>query len=138
MTRSASSIARGEIEKSTPNTNLTIIRGRLVATPTVRVIDRHQRATTFDLATMVNGRRLVVPVVALSSNLPVVKVGDEVCVVGYVRRRFFRTGTRTQSVTEVVVEHLSTGGRGMRIDRLFAIAGERGRAIRSTIVPVAR
>jgi hypothetical protein len=138
MARSASSIARGAVEKLTPSTNLTVIRGRLVAAPTVRVIDRRQRATTFDLATMVNGRRLVVPVVALDSDLPAVKVGDELCVVGYVRRRFFRTGTRTQSVTEVVVEHLSAGGRGMRIDRLFAIAGDRTRSMRSATVPVVR
>lgn len=32
----------------------------------------------------------------------VVAIGTEVCVVGYVRRRFFRSGSATSSRTEVV------------------------------------
>jgi hypothetical protein len=48
MSERPTRIARGAKEDTGPSTNLAIVRGHLVAQPTVRVIDRHQRATTFD------------------------------------------------------------------------------------------
>jgi hypothetical protein len=120
VSRSATRIARGAKEAVSPNTNVSLVRGTLVALPTVRVIDRHQRATTFDLATVVAGKRAVVPVVALNMDLPIIKVGDEVTVLGHVRRRFFRVGTRTQSVTELMVEHIVPGNKSARLEKLYA------------------
>ena len=107
------------------------MRGTLVALPTVRVIDRHQRATTFDLATIVGGKRAVVPVVALNMDLPIIKVGDDVTVLGHVRRRFFRVGARTQSVTELMVEHIVSGNKTARLEKLYAALTARVRETRS-------
>lgn len=132
MTRTTSRIARGAKEQPVQSTNVAVVRGRLVALPTVRVIDRHQRATTFDLASLVNGKRVVVPVVALNMDLPVIKVGDEVTALGHVRRRFFRTGARTQSVTELVVEQIVAGAKPVKLDALFANLGARARTARTT------
>jgi hypothetical protein len=130
VSRSATRIARGAKEKAAPNTNLSLVRGRLVALPTVRVIDRHRRATTFDLATRVDGKRAVVPVVALDMDLPIIKVGDEVTALGYVRRRFFRVGARTQSVTEMVVEQIVAGNKSARLEKLYAEITSRVRELR--------
>lgn len=131
MSRSATRIARGAKEGVSPNTNVSLVRGTLVALPTVRVIDRHQRATTFDLATIVGGKRAVVPVVALNMDLPIIKVGDDVTVLGHVRRRFFRVGARTQSVTELMVEHIVAGNKTARLEKLYAALTARVRETRS-------
>ena len=125
-------IARGAKEDNGPSTNLAVVRGHLVAQPTVRVIDRHQRATTFDLATLVHGRRVVVPVVALNIDLPVIKTGDEVVAIGHVRRRFFRSGARTQSVTEVCADSIVPASRTSKIEDLFAAVTKRVRQARTT------
>jgi hypothetical protein len=130
VSRSATRIARGAKEAVLPNTNVSLVRGTLVALPTVRVIDRHQRATTFDLATVVAGKRAVVPVVALNMDLPVIKMGDEVTVLGHVRRRFFRVGPRTQSVTELMVEHIVPGNKPARLEKLYAALTTRIREAR--------
>lgn len=132
MAKRAANIARGAEKKSGSSTNLALVRGRLVALPTVRVIDRHQRATTFDLATLVNGRRAVVPVVALNMDLPIIKVGDEVTAFGHVRRRFFRVGARTQSVTELLAEQIVPGAKCKRLEKLFVAVTTRQRELRST------
>ena len=131
MSRSATRIARGAKEGVSPNTNVSLVRGTLVALPTVRVIDRHHRAVTFDLATVVGGKRAVVPVVALNMDLPIIKVGDDVTVLGHVRRRFFRVGARTQSVTELMVEHIVSGNKTARLEKLYAALTARVRETRS-------
>ena len=131
MSKRTTRIARGATNKKEHSTNMALVRGALVAQPTVRVIDRHQRATTFDLATVVNGRRVVVPVVALNMDLPVIKIGDEVTALGHVRRRFFRVGPRTQSVTELLAEHIVAGAKTVRLDKLFAVASTRTREVRT-------
>jgi len=131
VSKRATRIARGATTKQQQSTNIAVVRGALVAQPTVRVIDRHQRATTFDLATLVAGRRVVVPVVALNMDLPMIKVGDEVTVVGHVRRRFFRVGPRTQSITELLVEQIVPGTKSARLEKLFSTVSARTRELRS-------
>ncbi|MEY3575734.1 MAG: hypothetical protein RLZZ88_877 [Actinomycetota bacterium] len=131
MSERPTRIARGAKEDIGPSTNIALVRGHLVAQPTVRVIDRHQRATTFDLATLVQGRRVVVPVVALNLDLPVIKTGDEVVAVGHVRRRFFRTGARTQSVTEVCADAIVPASRTATVENLFAVITKRVREART-------
>lgn len=131
MSERPTRIARGVKEDIGPSTNIALVRGHLVAQPTVRVIDRHQRATTFDLATLVQGRRVVVPVVALNLDLPVIKTGDEVVAVGHVRRRFFRTGARTQSVTEVCADAIVPASRTATVENLFAVITKRVREART-------
>ncbi|MFM8907318.1 MAG: hypothetical protein ACKOIZ_06880, partial [Actinomycetota bacterium] len=62
----------------------------------------------------------------------IIKVGDEVTALGRVRRRFFRVGARTQSVTELVVEQIVAGVKPTRLDALFTLLAARGRETRST------
>lgn len=135
MSQRATRIARGASTKHQHSTNVAIVRGHLVAQPTVRVIDRHQRATTFDLASLVNGRRVVVPVVALNMDLPVIKVGDEVIAIGHVRRRFFRVGPRTQSVTELVAEEIAPGTKSARREKLLQSITARTKQLKTATLP---
>ena len=131
MAVKSSRLVRGsKREEKKASTNVAVVRGRLVALPTVRVIDRHQRATTFDLAAVVSGKRSVVPVVAVNMDLPIIKIGDEVTVLGHVRRRFFRVGARTQSVTEIVVEQIATARKPQRLEALYSELASRVREAR--------
>jgi single-strand DNA-binding protein len=50
--------------------------------------------------------------------------GDEVVVVGSVRRRFFRSGGMTQSRTEVVPEHVVPARRTKTVRSMLAAAAE--------------
>lgn len=135
MTRTATRIARGASSTRTGSTNVVLVRGRLVSSPTMRTIGRQQRVASFDLASVVQGRRSVVPVTTSASNVPAMTTGDEVTVLGYVRRRFFRAGSRTQSITEIFGEQVVLGSRTSKLDKLAAVMHVRIREVRSTVLP---
>lgn len=135
MTRTATRIARGAASERLASTNVALVRGRLVAAPSIRLLARHEKVASFDLAGVVHGRKAVVPVTAPAAELPTMEVGEEVTVVGHVRRRFFRVGGRTQTVTEVVAEHVAVGGRAAKLDKLLAALSGRGREATSTVLP---
>ena len=82
-----------------------------------------------------NGKRTVVPVVALNLDLPIIKVGDEVTALGHVRRRFFRVGARTQSITELVVERIVAGPKTKQLDALYGLLDQRACETRETELP---
>jgi hypothetical protein len=90
---------------------------------------------SFDIASVVHGRRSVVPVTAPAVGLPSLKIGDEVVVLGHIRRRFFRTSGRTQGITELVAEHVVVGARPAKVDKLLAALTSRIRETRSTVLP---
>jgi hypothetical protein len=50
---------------------------------------------------------------------------------GHVRRRFFRVGARTQSVTELLAEQIVPGGKSQRLEKLFTAASARQRELRT-------
>jgi hypothetical protein len=61
----------------------------------------------------------------------VIKTGDEVVAVGHVRRRFFRTGARTQSVTELCAEIIVPAKRASKVGELFTETAQRVREART-------
>ena len=85
-----------------------------------------------DVTTRGDGGSSSVPVAwfdpgALADSL---QEGDEVVVVGYVRRRFFRSAATTQSRTEVVAQRVVAASKRAQVGRALgevaaAIAGER-------------
>ena len=87
--------------------NVVVLRGRVSSEPNLRELGSGSVVMNIDLTTRVNDVNTSVPLVWFD---PPAKAqfaeGDEVCLVGTVRRRFFRSGGSTQSRTEVVVEHL--------------------------------
>ena len=89
--------------------NLVVLTGTVTAAPTRRALPSGVEVVNFDVATHVEGGTASVPIAwydpsdaALSS----FGAGEEIVVIGSVRRRFFRVGGQTQSRTEVVVSTL--------------------------------
>jgi single-strand DNA-binding protein len=89
--------------------NLVVLTGNVTNEPTRRSLQSGVDVVNFDVATLLDGETVSVPIAwydprdsAVSSFAP----GEEVVVVGSVRRRFFRVGGQTQSRTEVVVASL--------------------------------
>lgn len=112
-----------------------LVRGRLVATPTIRIIDKRRRSASFDLACSSAGRRTIVPVVVVDIDIPALKVGDDVTVLGRIQRRFWRTAGRTQGVVEVVADEIVSSRRSARVDALYAAVQRRVRAVRTGVIP---
>lgn len=135
MTRSVARIARGATSEKAPSTNVALVRGRLVEAPSVRTLARRERVASFDVASLIHGRKAVIPVTASAVGLPSMKPGDEVTVLGHVRRRFFRVGGRTQGITEIVAEHVAVGTRSASVDKLRAVFSNRVRETRSSALP---
>ena len=112
-----------------------VVRGRLIASPEVRIIAGRRRSTSFDLACVADGRRVLVPIVAVDVDIPALKTGDDVTVLGHVRRRFWRVNGRIQGATEVVAEEIAATRRGSKIAGLHASATRRFRGVRTARLP---
>ena len=94
-----SAIAVEEID----NLNVVILMGEVTSPPVSRELPSGVLVSTFDVATVTESGRVSVPI-SLEGETDVAVLGAEVCVVGIVRRRFFRSGASVTSRTEVVAE----------------------------------
>ena len=89
--------------------NVVVLQGRLSSPPRGRVLPSGDRLGSFEVTVRHPGERAeTVPVVWLDPPEAVLGLaaGDEVVVVGRVRRRFYRAGRGTGSRTEVVADRL--------------------------------
>lgn len=119
--------------------NLVVLRGRLSGAPLVRQLSSGALVASFELVThSLAGERLDVPVsVAVSDGPDLAAPGDEVVVLGVVRRRFFRVGGVTQSRTEVVAAEVMPVSERRRIRSALQrcseqLGSEAGSAVRSS------
>jgi hypothetical protein len=94
-----SAIAVDEID----NINIVILMGEVTSPPVSRELPSGSVVSTFDIATVTDSGRVSVPV-SLEGETDIAVVGAEVCIVGLVRRRFFRSGSSVTSRTEVVAD----------------------------------
>ena len=84
--------------------NVVVLRGRLSRPAEERVLPSESRLVTLEVTVLRPGERSdTVPVAWMDAPATAAQLGmgEEVVVVGRVRRRFFRTGAGTQSRTEV-------------------------------------
>ena len=91
----------------------------LAADVTVRQLPSGGSVSQFDVTTRDDVGTQSVPVAWFdppAGGVPV-EPGEEVVVVGHVRRRFFRVGGATQSRTEVVAEAVVAGADRRRVGR---------------------
>src|SRR4051812_17654605 len=86
--------------------NVAIVRGTCSSPPELRVLPSEQRLAQLQLTTRVDGRAMSVPVSFLDPPqwLEGLDIGDELVVLGAVRRRFFRAGGATASRVEIEAE----------------------------------
>lgn len=87
----------------TAGINLVILVGEVTSPVVSRTLTSGDLASSFDIATVTESGRVSVPV-SVVGECDIATVGAELCVVGYVRRRFFRSGAGVTSRTEVVAE----------------------------------
>ena len=100
--------------------NVVLLLGTLSSAPRRRVLPSGSVLTTWEVTTDHGGKRLSVPVVWFDppKSLASVDRGEEVVVLGTVRRRFYAAGGRTLSVTEVVASQGARLRRRKQVERL--------------------
>ena len=109
-------------------TNVVVLIGRLARPAEVRELPSGDRLVTYEVTVDREGERAeTVPVVWFGAPASAVDhdVDERLVVVGRVRRRFFRTGSGTQSRTEVVAEAVVNARHGKRAAAVLARAQER-------------
>jgi single-strand DNA-binding protein len=86
--------------------NVAIVRGVCSSPPEVRVLPSEQRLAQLQITTRVDGRAMSVPVSVIDPPawLDQLDAGDELIVIGAVRRRFFRAAGSTASRVEIEAE----------------------------------
>jgi single-strand DNA-binding protein len=91
--------------------NVAVVWGACSSPPDVRVLPSEQRLAQLQLTTRVDGRALSVPVSVIDPPawLEDLDAGDEIVVLGPVRRRFFRAGGSTASRVEIEAEIVCRG-----------------------------
>jgi single-strand DNA-binding protein len=101
--------------------NLTVLRGVVTSEPKVRELPSGGTATNVEVTTRGEVGTASVPVVVHDRAVDVT-AGDEVVVVGSVRRRFFRAGGVIQTRTEVVATLLLKATRRRTVERALLAA----------------
>jgi single-strand DNA-binding protein len=93
-------------QNDTASCNVAVVRGTCSSPADVRVLPSEQVLAKLQVTTRVEGRALSVPVAVLDPPgwVQQLDAGDEVVVVGHVRRRFFRAGGVTASHVEIEAE----------------------------------
>ena len=104
--------------------NLAVVRGSLSGEVTTRELSAGRSVAQFDVTTRDEAGTQTVPVAWFDpppAGVPAAP-GDQIVVVGSVRRRFFRTGGGTQSRTEVVAERVVAADRRRDVRRALEAA----------------
>jgi single-strand DNA-binding protein len=98
--------------------NVVLIRGRVSSEPRVRELPSGSMVVNLEVTTQVADSSVSVPVLVESASVEC-GAGDDVVVVGHVRRRFFRAGGITQSRTEVLAEKVVRASRARAAQKLI-------------------
>jgi len=110
--------------------NVSVVRGRLSSDPTERELRSGSLLVGLEVTVSVpDGRDETVPVACFDPPIEVAKLaaGEEVVVVGRVRRRFFGMAGATASRTEIVASEVVPTRRKRAAERALAgAAGELG------------
>ena len=114
-----SAIAVDEID----NINIVVLVGEVTSPPVSRELPSGAVVSTFDIATVTTSGRVSVPV-SLEGETETAVVGAEVCIVGIVRRRFFRSGASVASRTEVVAQSVIPVRRRAQVRKAVGAATE--------------
>jgi single-strand DNA-binding protein len=98
--------------------NVVLLRGRVSSEPRLRELPSGSAIVNLEVTTTVDEVSVSVPVVVEAATVDCA-AGDEVVVVGTVRRRFFRAGGATQSRTEVLADKVVRASRTRAAQKLI-------------------
>jgi single-strand DNA-binding protein len=89
-----------------PSLNLAVVRGQCSSPAAVRVLESGQALAQLQVTTRAHDQALSVPIAVWDPPgwVEALDTGDEVVVLGRVRRRFFRTASGTASRVELEAE----------------------------------
>ena len=101
--------------------NMVVLRGILSSEPIERTLGSGMNVMQWDVTTKADGVTRVVPVQWDDPPEPILDFdeGEEVVVVGEVRRRFFRVGGSTMSRTEVLAHHAARPRQKVAVRRML-------------------
>ena len=107
--------------------NIAVVEGTLTSEPRMRTLPSGAEVVEWQVTTRDAGAAKSVPVQWLDPPQPVLRcgAGDEVVVLGSVRRRFFRAGGALASRTEIVGERLARSRASAAKARLLELAATR-------------
>lgn len=97
--------------------NLAVVRGTVSSPPDARVLPSDTRLVQLQVTTRLADETLSMPVSCRNPAawVEALEAGDEVVVVGRVRRRFFRTGGATASRVELEADVVARAGDRRRV-----------------------
>jgi hypothetical protein len=101
--------------------NIVVLVGEVTSPLVSRTLATGEIASSFDMSTQTDEGRISVPIARHGENSTIV-VGAQLCVVGVVRRRFFRAGTSVSSRTEVLAHSVSVMRRRAQVRKNLAAA----------------
>jgi single-strand DNA-binding protein len=106
-------------------TNVALVQGRLSSPPRRRELPSGSVLVEFDVTTRGGLGSCSVPVAWFDPGAAAdaLDEGDVVVVLGFVRRRFFRSSAVTQSRTEVVAQRVLPATRRAQVARMLAELG---------------
>lgn len=82
--------------------NVAVLIGEVITEPVQKVLSNGDMVVNCDVAAVTDEGRTVVPIVVTGTDAHIA-MGDNVCVVGFMRKRFFQTPAGLQSRTELAV-----------------------------------
>lgn len=96
---------------ASPGLNLAVVAGTCSSPADVRVLPSEEVLVQLQVTTRIDGRAVSVPVAVMQPPAWVehLDTGDEVVVVGHVRRRFFRAAGATASRVEIEADVVARG-----------------------------
>lgn len=100
--------------------NVVLLRGQLSSEPRVVDLPSGDVLVRWEVTTESDGKKLTVPVAWFEppKSAMVIGEGDEVVVLGRIRRRFFRARGATVSETEVVASAATPASRAKNVAKL--------------------
>ncbi len=105
--------------------NIVVLQGKLTRAPEERTLPSGDRLVTYEVTTRLgDGEAASAPVSWADPPASAADLdeGDEVAVVGHIRRRFFRAEGATQSRTEVVAREVVPRRQRAKVGRALARA----------------
>jgi single-strand DNA-binding protein len=110
--------------------NVAVVRGTLSRAPEVRALPSGDEVASLEVTVAPHDAQTKAESVPVSVADPPewlrnLDPGDEVAVLGRIRRRFFKAGPTTQSRTELVAERVVRAGQRRRVDALVTAAEAR-------------